>query len=125
MITFSHKGNFKKTNRFLAGVIGINYRAMLEKYGQEGVTALSLATPRDTGETANSWSYTIKDTRGGAEISWMNSNRVDGVPIAIILQYGHVTGSGGYVQGIDYINPALKPIFDKIANDVWKGVTTL
>jgi len=125
MITFTHKGSFKKTNRFLFGVIGINYRAMLEKYGQEGVTALSLATPRDSGETANSWSYTIKDTRGGVEISWMNSNRVDGVPIAIILQYGHVTRNGGYVQGIDYINPALQPIFDKIVNDVWKGVTTL
>lgn len=97
---------------------------MLQKYGREGVRALSSATPIDSGKTANSWDYEIKQYQGGARISWTNSNVVDGVPIAIILQYGHGTRNGGYVQGRDYINPAIQPIFDKLAKDVWEEVTT-
>jgi len=124
VVSFTHKGSFKKTNNVLVKAIGVNYRAMLERYGQEGVAALEKATPKDTGETASSWYYTLRDTRGGTELAWMNSHRNDGVPIALVIQYGHVTRNGGYIQGIDYINPTIKPIFDKIANDVWKGVTT-
>lgn len=103
------------------------YLRILERYGQEGVNALRDATPIDSGNTANSWSYEVrrwKNARSsGATISWVNSNVVDGVPIAILLQYGHATSSGSWVQGRDYINPALQPIFDKIANDVWKEVS--
>jgi hypothetical protein len=123
MIKISHSGNFNKTEKFLKGVINPNYINILEKYGREGVAALSAATPVDSGETAKSWGYEIKQTRGGMKISWTNSNIVNGVPIAIIIQYGHATNNGGYVQGRDYINPALQPIFDKMADEVWKGVT--
>lgn len=94
----------------------------LEKYAQEGVDALKNATPIDTGKTADSWRYEIQDKNGYTSISWINDNVNDGVPIAIILQYGHGTGTGGYVEGIDYINPALRPIFDKISRDVWNEV---
>ena len=97
--------------------------AILEKYAKEGVNALAEGTPIDSGETANSWNYEIRATRNGAVIYWTNSNIVNGVPIAMILQYGHGTRNGGYVQGIDYINPALQPIFDKMSNEVWREVT--
>lgn len=117
------KGDFSKTDRFLKYAIKSEYTKILEKYGNDGVKALAQATPIDSGQTANSWNYTIKRYKGGASITWTNSNVVDGVPIAILLQYGHGTGNGGYVEGRDYINPALKPIFDKIANDAWKEVT--
>jgi hypothetical protein len=123
MIKISHSGNFDKTEKFLKGVTNSNYINILEKYGREGVEALSAATPVDSGETAKSWGYEIKQTRGGIKIYWTNSNIINDVPIAIIIQYGHVTSNGGYVQGRDYINPAIQPIFDKIADDVWKGVT--
>jgi hypothetical protein len=97
----------------------------LDKYAREGVSALSKATPLDTGETKSSWDYEIKKTRGSYRITWLNNHKTaDGDPIAIILQYGHGTGSGGYVQGRDYINPAMKPIFDNIAENVWKAVTS-
>jgi len=95
----------------------------LEKYGKLGVTALASATPKASGETANSWSYRVTKTKRYARIEWYNTNTVNGVNIAIILQYGHGTGTGGWVQGRDYINPALRPIFDKIASEVWKKVT--
>lgn len=125
MITFKQKGNFNKTERFLRDVSKINYRQILEKYGQEGVTALSAATPTDSGTTASSWSYEIKYSKGSYSVTWNNSNVVDGVPIAILIQYGHATGNGGYVQGRDYINPTLKPIFDKLADEAWREVTKL
>jgi hypothetical protein len=118
-----HKGNFNKTDRFLKAAVKSEYIHVLEKYGIEGVKALASATPLDSGETANSWGYEIKRYKGGASVTWTNSNVIDGVPIAIILQYGHGTGNGGYVEGRDYINPAIKPIFDKIASDAWKEVT--
>ena len=95
----------------------------LDKYGQEGVAALASATPVDSGETANSWYYKIERTKGSVKIVFCNSNIQNGVPIAIILQYGHGTRNGGWVEGRDYINPAIQPIFDKITNEMWREVT--
>lgn len=95
----------------------------LDKYGRAGVAALSAATPKDSGETASSWEYEIKRTKTTVSIVFNNTNIQNGVPIAIILQYGHATNNGGYVEGVDYINPAIKPIFERIANDAWKEVT--
>lgn len=100
------------------------YLDALHRYGQEGVDALSAATPRDTGTTAASWSYEVRHGNNEVSIYWNNSNAPYGVPVAVLIQYGHTTRNGGYVQGIDYINPALRPVFDKIANDIWKEVTT-
>lgn len=123
LITIKHKGNFANTESFLGRVSNFRRLYLLEKYGQEGVSALASATPIDTGKTAEAWSYKITETPGRIKISWMNSNIVDGVPIAVLIQYGHGTRNGGYVQGKDYINPAMRPIFDKIARDVWREVT--
>ena len=125
MITIRHEGSFKKTDKFLRKVTLSNYLGIFEKYGRKGVEVLSSATPIDSGETRNSWSYVIKRTKNGVTITWNNSHIHNGVPIAIILQYGHATRNGGYVQGKDYINPAMRPIFDSIAKEVWKEVTTL
>lgn len=125
MITFKQKGNFSKTERFMERVLEAVKRGKFDSYGQEGVAALQAATPMDSGETAKSWYYEIKHSPGSITISWLNSNIVDGVNIAIILQYGHGTGTGGYVQGTDYINPALKPIFEKMADSIWREVTRL
>lgn len=122
MITVSSKGDFKKTHKFLSAVSRSHIRRILEKYGNEGVVALIDATPYTTGKTASSWNYEIHETPEGYSIVWTNSNIEKGVNIAVILQYGHATGTGGYVQGTDYINPALKPIFDEIADKVWKEV---
>ena len=121
MITFSHKGDFKKTFNFLQRAKKLNFDD-LRKYGELGVEALRNATPKDSGRTADSWYFQIVQTKNGYSIEFLNSNIVDGVPIAIILQYGHGTGTGGYVQGRDYINPAIRPIFDDIARKVWKEV---
>jgi len=125
MITFAQKGNFNRTEKLLQGVLKAQYLHILEKYGAAGVLALSNSTPIDSGKTASSWYYEIKKTRGGYSIVWSNANVVDGVPIAVLIQYGHGTKNGGYVQGIDYINPALKPIFDNIADDAWREVVKL
>lgn len=125
MVTFSHKGDFKKLNSFLERAKEVVHKGDLNRYGEEGVAALMLATPIDSGITSLSWYYEIEHTDGMARLSFHNSNINNGVPIAIILQYGHGTGTGGYVEGIDYINPALKPIFDEIANEAWKEVTKL
>ena len=125
MITFKQKGNFSKLNRYLERVKEVAKISILDKYGQAGVEALSSATPTDTGLTASSWYYKIERTKTSATIQFLNSNINDGVPIAVILQYGHGTGTGGWVEGRDYINPAIQPIFDKIANDAWKEVTKL
>lgn len=125
MITFRQQGDFSKLTRYLEGVKGAVNLSLLDKYGREGVAALASATPVDSGETANSWYYEIERKNGSATISFYNSNIQNGVPIAIILQYGHGTGTGGWVQGRDYINPAIQPIFDKIANEAWKEVTKL
>lgn len=125
MIRFRQKGDFSKLTGFLEKVKNVVKIGDLNKYGREGVAALSSATPVDTGKTADSWYYEIKNQNGSATISFFNSNIQEGVPIAIILQYGHGTRNGGWVQGRDYINPAIRPIFDKIADDAWKEVKKL
>ncbi len=125
MITLSQKGDFSKLNSFFNRLKEIAKVSDLDKYGREGVEALAAATPVDTGETAASWYYKIEHNNGSSTISFHNSNINKGVNIAIILQYGHGTGTGGYVQGRDYINPAVRPLFDKIAENAWKEVTSL
>lgn len=122
-IGINYKGGFSKTERLLKKSIGRNYLNVLEKYALEGVKALSLNTPVDTGLTAISWEYEIIQNESGISIIWSNTNIQNGINIALILQYGHGTRNGGYVEGIDYINPALKPIFDKLAESAWKEVT--
>lgn len=122
-IVFKHKGDLKQTTKFLERTLKGDYLKDLDKFGREGVAALALATPVDTGKTAESWDYRIEKTNYGTKIIWTNSNVNNGVNIAIILQYGHGTNHGGYVQGRDYINPAIRPIFDKIADNAWKEVT--
>ena len=123
MITFRQKGDFSKVTRFLERAKESINLGVLDKYGREGVNALSSATPVDTGTTSKSWYYKIENKNGSASITFHNSNIQNGVPIAIILQYGHGTRNGGWVEGIDYINPAIKPIFDRLANDAWREVT--
>ena len=125
MITFRQKGDFSKLTRYLERVKEVIRRGDLDKYGRAGVAALASATPIDTGLTASSWYYKIEHSNGSAVISFHNSNIQNGVPIAIILQYGHGTGTCGWVEGRDYINPAIRPIFDAIANDAWREVTRL
>ena len=125
MITFRQKGDFSKLTRYLEKVKSVVKLSDLDKYGKEGVAALASATPVDTGLTASSWSYEIKHQNGRVSITFKNSNIQNGVPIAIILQYGHGTRNGGWVQGRDYINPAIQPIFDRIANEAWREVTKL
>lgn len=123
MITFRQKGDFSKLTSFLERQKNANHRGILDKYGRAGVSALASATPVDTGLTASSWYYEITNENGKATITFNNSNIQNGVPIAVILQYGHGTRNGGWVQGRDYINPAIQPIFDKIVNDAWREVT--
>lgn len=123
MISFRQKGDFAKLTRYLERVKNIAKLSDLDKYGREGVSALESATPVDTGLTSKSWSYKVAYGNGTASITFYNSNVQNGVPIAIILQYGHGTRNGGWVEGRDYINPAIQPIFDKIAESAWKEVT--
>ena len=125
MISFRQKGDFSKLTHFLEKAKEAVRFGDLDKYGLEGVAALASATPIDSGQTANSWDYKIINKNGSATIAFYNSNIQNGVPIAIILQYGHGTRNGGWVQGRDYINPAIQPIFDKIADAAWKEVTKL
>ena len=122
MITCTVSGSYKKTRNFLKRNSNMELKSILDKYGKKGVDALSKNTPKDSGKTASSWSYEIEKTSGGAAIYWKNKNINKGVSIALILQYGHGTGTGGYVQGRDYINPALQPVFDEIAESAWKEV---
>ena len=125
MITFSHKGAFSRTNRFLEKALNAIKLGELDKYGRQGVAALAAATPKDTGKTAESWNYEITRSGGSATISWYNTNENNGVNIAVILQYGHGTKNGGYVRGRDYINPAIQPVFDQIAETAWKEITII
>ena len=122
MITFKQSGNFKNTEKLLTSYNRSRHIQILEKYGQLGVDALSTATPIDSGLTKASWSYKV-DTRRGYKVSWSNSNVVDGVPVVVFIQYGHGTADGTFVQGRDFINPAIQPIFDKLADALWKEVT--
>ena len=123
MISFRQKGDFSKLTRFLERAKNLVHLSDLNRYGREGVAALASATPVDTGKTAASWYYNIKINKESASITFDNSNIQNGVPIAIILQYGHGTRNGGWVEGRDYINPVIQPIFDKIAEEAWKEVT--
>lgn len=125
MISFRQKGDFSKVTGFLEKAKEAVRLGILDRYGKMGVAALSSATPVDSGETAGSWYYQIENSGGTTKLIFLNSHVNKGVPIAIILQYGHGTGTGGWVEGRDYINPAIQPVFDKIADDVWKEVTRL
>ena len=125
MITFKQSGDFKKVTSYLERLKECVKIGDLNKFGEQGTAALSAATPIDTGETASSWYYEIENQNGKATISFCNSNIENGVPIAIILQYGHGTRNGGYVEGRDYINPAIQPLFDQIAENAWREVTKL
>lgn len=125
MVSFRHRGDFSKFTRYLERVKNVVRVGDLDRFGRQGVAALASATPVDSGQTANSWYYEVTNKNGVAKISFYNSNIQNGVPIAIILQYGHGTGTGGWVQGRDYINPAIQPIFDSIVKEAWREVTKL
>ena len=125
MIKISQKGDFKKSITYMEKLKEAIHLNAFDKYGREGVSALSSATPVDSGKTASSWYYKIERTKNTISITFYNSNVNQGVPIAIILQYGHGTGTGGWVEGRDYINPAIQPIFDKMAEEAWKEVTNV
>lgn len=125
MISFRQKGDFSNLSKFLERAKEAVHIGDLDRYGRAGVDALASATPVDSGLTASSWYYEIERKNGSVTISFRNSNIQNGVPIAIILQYGHGTGTGGWVEGRDYINPAIQPIFDQIANDAWEEVKRL
>lgn len=122
MISFTQKGDFSKLNSYLNNLKGLFGNSDLDKYGRRGVEALAAATPKDSGNTANSWYYEIKNNGATVSLEFCNTNVNKGVPIAIVLQYGHGTGNGGWVEGRDYINPAIQPIFDEILDDIRKEV---
>jgi hypothetical protein len=125
IIQFKQKGDFSKTESFLKKLRKLDLDSVLRKYGELGVQALASATPVETGKTAASWDYKIEKGKGVVTITWTNSNVNNGVPIALLIQYGHGTGTGGYVQGRDYIKPAILPIFDELADALWEEVTKL
>lgn len=122
MIQIKHKGSFKNTERFFNRVVSLNTYNILVKYAEEGLQALKAATPVDTGKTAASWNYKIEQNRKSTKIVWTNDNVSNGTPIALVIQYGHVTRNGVHIEGRDYINPALEPIFKNMANEVWREV---
>jgi Bacteriophage HK97-gp10, putative tail-component len=124
MISVTSSGDFANTKKFLEFMKSDALWRSLDAGGRRGVDALSSATPIDTSETARSWKYQIKRQNGRYSINWYNTNEEDGVIIAVIIQYGHGTGTGGWVEGIDYINPAMRPVFDNIVNDIWRQVTS-
>lgn len=123
LIKIKHKGNFNNAERFFNRVLKREYLNILEKYGQMGVEALRSATPSESGKTADSWDFGIEEGKGTVTLYWTNSNENQGVNIAVLLIYGHGLQNGGYVQGIDFVNPAMRPIFEKIADESWKEVT--
>lgn len=125
MITMKSKGGFKRTEKFLKKSLGRDWMSVLDSYAQQGVVALSRNTPVESGETAASWSYEIIQNGSRISIIWKNTHINKGVNIAVILQYGHGTRTGGWVEGRDYINPALRPVFDELANAAWKAVTQI
>jgi hypothetical protein len=125
MITIRQQGDFHRLNGFFERCLNLFKMGELDKYGQAGVEALASTTPVDSGKTASSWSYEIKRDKNGASIIFKNSNMTDmNVPVAILLQYGHATRDGGYVEGIDYINPALRPVFQRMADEAWREVSS-
>ena len=123
MFTFTEKGDFKTTEAYLARLTIKRQFQILNKYGSEGVAVLSNATPKDTGKTSEMWRYTVVKNKGYYSIRWHNDNVQDGIPIVVLIQYGHGTRTGGYVEGRDFIMPAIRPIFDRMAAEVWKEVT--
>lgn len=123
LIKIKHKGNFNKAERFFNRVLKRDYLNILEHYGQVGVQALRSATPSESGKTADSWDFGIEEDKGTVTLFWTNSNENKGVNIAILLIYGHGLQNGSYVQGVDFVNPAMRPIFEKIADESWKEVT--
>lgn len=123
MASVTHRGSFVKTQKWLKTFLNKDWTPLLSKYGQMGVDALSSTTPIDSGDTAGSWGYKVRRSGGFWEIIFTNRNVNKGLPIAILIQYGHGTRTGGYVQGIDYINPAIRPVFDKMVDDIWKEMT--
>lgn len=123
MVSVKSSGSFAKTLHFLNTVRKGSIFYDLDQYGKQGVLLLSQATPKDSGKTASMWDYEITRQNGRYKITWINKNDNEGVNVAVLIQYGHGTGTGGYVEGIDYINPALRPLFDKMADDIWKRVT--
>lgn len=123
MIKVEVKGDFKKTNSFLERAANMFQVGVLDKYGRRGVDALRVATPVDSGETAAAWYYRIVRNRKGVAIEWLNSSENEGIPIVILLQYGHGFDGGGYYEGLDFINPAMRPIFEQIADDAWRELT--
>lgn len=122
MISITSQGDLKKTDDFLKKLLNGDFYSDLNRYGEMGVAALSKATPVDSSLTANSWAYRIIRNRKRPGIEWYNKNQVNGTPVAILIQYGHATGTGGFVQGRDFINPSMRPIFEKIADEIWKKV---
>ena len=122
VIGMTQKGNFQKTEKFLGKLVGLHYGRKMKHYAEKGVQALKAATPKDTGATAEAWYYEIVEEPGRTSIYWCNDHAPDGVSVAILLQYGHATRNGGFVEGIDYINPALRPIFEQMAQEAWKEV---
>lgn len=125
MIRVKCTGGFTKTEKFLMGMSKLSVRSILEKYGKRGVDILRANTPVDSGKTASMWNYTISTGKKGSSITWTNSSTAGSVPIVILLQYGHSTGNGGYVSGVDFINPSLARIFDDMSNDIWREVIKL
>lgn len=124
-IIFTQRGDFSKTKRYLRKLKEKNYRPILERYANEGLRILQSATPEDTGVTADSWSYKIVINRSKFSIQWLNNHTNNGIPIVILLQYGHGTRGGTFVEGRDFINPGMKPLFEKISEEIWKEVTSL
>ena len=124
VIQVTHHGDLSRTEKWLTKLRSKNYLKLLQLYGEKGVRALQEATPKKTGSTAAGWYYEIAETKSGITVQWKNSYAPYGVCVAILIQYGHATGNGGYVQGTDYINPALKPVFDALAKDAWEAVIT-
>jgi hypothetical protein len=125
MFTIKHTGNFNKTERFMSAALRVKYQSILESYGAKGVDVLAAATPIDTGKTAGLWSYKVSVTKKGYNISWSNSNSEFGVPVVVLIQYGHGTSGGAYVQGIDFINPAMAPILNGLAQNLLREVSNL
>ena len=123
MIKYTSKGDFKKTIKFLTRLENLDFASILGKYAERGVSALSAATPKEDGSTAASWGYEIVNEGSRVVIYWTNTDQNKGVYIAVILQFGHGTGTGGYVAPRDYINPAIRPVFDQIAEEAWREVT--
>lgn len=124
MVTSSIHGSFEHVEAFLNRMLRFDQFAGLAKYGQIGADALAAATPVDDLDTSTAWTYEIVQRKGYYSIRWHNANAQGGIPIAVLIQYGHGTRNGGYVPGRDYINPAIRPIFDQIAADMWKVVTS-